>query len=156
MLIWLSSDVDAQAKPDDIGSPARAYLPGRRGRRRHCMHPPAPEPHLAPPPAELCSFMTLHHGDSSHCSATHGLSATGHLLVCALAKSSPPSALSLRAQGRAGLRLKPTWSAGVAAMLEVLGSSTEPALDPAGIMARWLCRNVLLMRRPLARPCLPS
>ena len=44
----------------------------------------------------------------------------------------------------------------MAAMLESLGSSTEPALDPAGIMARWLCRKVLLVRRPPARECLPS
>lgn len=59
-------------------------------------------------------------------------------------------------QGRAGLRLEPTWSAGVVAVLESLGSSTEPALEPAGIMARWLCRKVLLVRRPVARECLPS
>ena len=68
--------------------------------------------------------------------------------------------LTLRSVEEAGnrvkLRLEVTWSAGVDAMLESLGSSTEPALDPAGIMARWLCRKVLLVRRPPTAECLPS
>ena len=40
--------------------------------------------------------------------------------------------------------------------LEVPGRSTEPDLDPAGIIARWLCRNILLVRRLLTDERLPS
>lgn len=34
-------------------------------------------------------------------------------------------------------------------MLEAPGRSTEPDLEPAGIIARWPCRKVLLVRRPV-------
>ncbi len=42
------------------------------------------------------------------------------------------------------------------AVPEAPGRSTEPDLEPAGIMARWLCRKVLLVRRPLTDVRLPS
>ena len=49
-----------------------------------------------------------------------------------------------------------TCRAGVDAVLEAPGRSTEPDLEPGGIMARWLCKKVLLVRRPLTDERLPS
>ena len=49
-----------------------------------------------------------------------------------------------------------TCRAGVGAVLDGPCRMMEADLDPAGIIDRWLCRKVLLVRRPLTEECLPS